>query len=351
MSDFHRRNPSKFIDMRVYIRAFETPLEPATQETAAENQDSSTSTAQKRGISTVDGPNSPPPKQGGRKTFTDRQLEFREQQGLLKDDVGTKVQVLGATLKCSTSTCTNEHHYCWIEDGVHYNVNDHIQREQWARQWQAGEIDEFTPPPKIRKHLYLAEMDRKRLAPSAKKSRQQEREEQEERWREEDEQRRHEQREADRRRQERDDRIEQRQDRQAERYERQMEQYRSIKDQEQQMKMQRKIEKQREIMEESEDLLVIFTTLSDVLPRGLQDWNGGGGGGGGAIACLPRTFFKISCIRAFSFRLNTLATKSGRSWAFSPGRRFSVISRHLGLQVKVVKRSGRPNLEESAMAS
>ena len=52
-----------------------------------------------------------------------------------------------------------------------------------------------------------------------------------------------------------------------------------------------------------------------------------------------------------SLSLKTLEIRSGQSEGDCPGKRFSVISVHLGLHVNVKKRSGLPNLATVAMAS
>ena len=59
-------------------------MDPATEADAVQGG----SSAQKRPIGDVDGPNSSPHKEGGRKTFPTRQAEFREQQDINKEDVG-----------------------------------------------------------------------------------------------------------------------------------------------------------------------------------------------------------------------------------------------------------------------
>ena len=69
-----------------------------------------------------------------------------------------------------------------------------------------------------------------------------------------------------------------------------------------------------------------------------------------------RTDPKILCLSIrssifFSFSWKTRATMSGLSFAVWNSNRFSVISSHFGLQVKVINKSGRPNSLTYAMAS
>lgn len=127
------------------------------------------SSAQKRSIEEVDEPNKSPRKEGGRVTHTTRQADFREQQDVEKEDVGSKMGHLNKTLKCHTSTCRNEHGHCWIEEGVHHPINDHLQREQWAREWQSGTTSGLVPPIDLRKHLYLLEAQYQTAKKSTKK--------------------------------------------------------------------------------------------------------------------------------------------------------------------------------------
>ncbi|GBN15292.1 hypothetical protein AVEN_169484-1 [Araneus ventricosus] len=53
----------------------------------------------------------------------------------------------------------------------------------------------------------------------------------------------------------------------------------------------------------------------------------------------------------FNFKLKTRSNKSGRSVVCSDGRKFSVISGHLGLAVNVMNRSGAPYLARVGIES
>eukprot|EP00972_Heterocapsa_arctica_P103649 15275319-Heterocapsa_arctica.AAC.1 len=70
-----------------------------------------------------------------------------------------------------------------------------------------------------------------------------------------------------------------------------------------------------------------------------------------AVTCPSTPSVTTSCRRALALRWKILAMRSGLSTAASQGRKFSLISDHCGLAVKVMKRSGLPKCLTSVIAS
>ena len=233
LANYHNDHPHKKYDVRIRCQAEKTPrpTTPSAEDEASQAQDSS----KKRGISDVADPNKSPYRreEGKRNTYTEKQIQFRQNQHAGLESTGTKIFQLTQKLKCNTSTCDNEYGYCWVKNGEHHPIEDHHQREMWARAWQVGEADEHEPPEKVRKSLedMLRKKKEQKLLGS-KKYQEQQREE-ERREREEERRRREEEREEARWRreeqreqkeEERRRRIEEASDRQREIDERRQEQ-------------------------------------------------------------------------------------------------------------------------------